>query len=494
MDRESIIKFVNAYFDETIKPELYNFIKIKNISPAYDKEWVKNGEAKKAANLLKEWAEKQFSPLESDFVHLHQFEEGGYTPLLRIQIPANKGDPRNILLYGHMDKQPGLDEKEWKIGHPFDPIEVNGQLYGRGSTDDGYSLFAAVSAIKAIREFKDYNLSHPGITILIEGAEESNTSHLSYWINVLRSAKVLPDPDLVFALDSGCATYDRLWLTSSLRGNVSLNLKIQVSDKDENKSQIYSGYSGGVIPDPFIILHKVLNRIQDPKTGELTVKEAFTTLPEGRKFEISKTANYIGKIEDYKKNELPLYEETETLSQNLEQLIINSTWKPTVTVTGVNTRSTPSISDAGNASVRELEVKLSIRYPPKFDNTIHAKEATQAIKNALRTKNEIDDFNAKIIVDGEDGDDGYNGKEYDIRLTNIISIASLKFFNKDFAYVGEGGSVPFCNMFKNLYPKADFIPLGVAGPNSNIHGPDESLNLDFCKRLIMCLTYIISEY
>jgi len=35
-------------------------------------------------------------------------------------------------------------------------------------------------------------------------------------------------PDFVFCLDSGGASYDNLWLITSLRGVISLNLKIEV--------------------------------------------------------------------------------------------------------------------------------------------------------------------------------------------------------------------------------------------------------------------------
>lgn len=35
---------------------------------------------------------------------------------------------------------------------------------------------------------------------------------------------------------------------------------------------------------------------------------------------------------------------------------------------------------------------------------------------------------------------------------------------------------------------------GCLGPNSNAHGPNEYLDLDFCKRVIGCVSKIIEDF
>lgn len=71
----------------------------------------------------------------------------GRSPFLIVDVPATNPDSKNqVLLYGHMDKQPFGDG--WHTD-PCDPVVKDGKLWGRGSSDDGYAFFASILAIKA---------------------------------------------------------------------------------------------------------------------------------------------------------------------------------------------------------------------------------------------------------------------------------------------------------------------------------------------------------
>ena len=77
-----------------------------------------------------------------------------------------------------MDKQPPLGE--WRAGlSPFEPVREGDLLYGRGTADDGYALFAAVTALA--REGR-----RPGrVIILIEASEESGSPDLAAYVEHL---------------------------------------------------------------------------------------------------------------------------------------------------------------------------------------------------------------------------------------------------------------------------------------------------------------------
>jgi len=62
---------------------------------------------------------------------------------------------------------------------PCDPVIKDGILYGRGSSDDGYSLFTAILAIKSCQEL---GLPHPRCVITIEGSEEGEIDDLIYYL------------------------------------------------------------------------------------------------------------------------------------------------------------------------------------------------------------------------------------------------------------------------------------------------------------------------
>lgn len=148
----------------------------------------------------------------------------------------------------------------WKEGFgPTDPVIIDDKLYGRGASDDGYSTFAAVLAIKALQE---QHIPHPRCVLLIEGCEESASRHIESVIDA--KIKEIGDVSLVFVLDSGCLDYENMWVTSTLRGNVKMIFKVKVL-----KEGVHSGDASGIVPSSFRILRKLLDRVDDVDTGEV---------------------------------------------------------------------------------------------------------------------------------------------------------------------------------------------------------------------------------
>jgi len=73
-------------------------------------------------------------------------------------------------------------------------------------------------------------------------------------------------------------------------------------------------------------------------------------------------------------------------------------------------------------------------------------------------------------------------------------LVSKQYFNQDYSECGIGGSIPFMEFLQKLFPKTQFIATGVTGMDSNIHGPNENLNLSYTKTFICGLSHFISEY
>ena len=67
--------------------------------------------------------------------------------MLVYTIESSGGSTKNILLYGHLDKQPWMDGWDEGLG-PTNPVIRGEFLYGRGGADDGYSVFTSMLAIK----------------------------------------------------------------------------------------------------------------------------------------------------------------------------------------------------------------------------------------------------------------------------------------------------------------------------------------------------------
>ena len=54
-------------------------------------------------------------------------------------------------------------------------------------------------------------------------------------------------------------------------------------------------------------------------------------------------------------------------------------------------------------------------------------------------------------------------------------------------------SIPFLGLLRSLWPKGQFIVTGVLGPQSNAHGPNEFLHIDYCKKLTCSMAYILAK-
>lgn len=55
-------------------------------------------------------------------------------------------------------------------------------------------------------------------------------------------------PDFIFCLDSGCGTYDSMWLTTSLRGNIKAEITVKVLNE---------GVHSGGMSDTFSLAHTI---------------------------------------------------------------------------------------------------------------------------------------------------------------------------------------------------------------------------------------------
>jgi acetylornithine deacetylase/succinyl-diaminopimelate desuccinylase-like protein len=145
MDNSKTAEFVNEIWDSSIIPEISEYIKVPNKSPAFDPDWERHGHMEQAVQMLEAWAKKQaIADMQVEIVRIE-----GRTPILFIDIPGASDDV--VLLYGHYDKQPEFSGWDDDLD-PWTPVIKDGKLYGRGGADDGYATFGSLTAIRALQE------------------------------------------------------------------------------------------------------------------------------------------------------------------------------------------------------------------------------------------------------------------------------------------------------------------------------------------------------
>jgi acetylornithine deacetylase/succinyl-diaminopimelate desuccinylase-like protein len=376
-----------------------------------------------------------------------------------------------VLIYGHLDKQPPM--VGWRDGlGPWTPhLDADGRLYGRGAGDDGYAVFAALATVKAL---KDHGQPHGRIVVLIECSEESGSLDLPYYIDTY--AARLGTPSLVICLDSGCGNYEQLWSTTSLRGLTAINLHVEVLTEG-----VHSGLASGLVPNPFMIVRQLLNRLEDADTGAIRLAELYVPIPEERVQQAERAAWVLGGaiVGDF-----PLLEGVQVLADDYVELLLNNSWRPALAVTGQD--GMPSVEKGGNVLLPQLTCKLSLRLPP----TLEADAATAAVKKLLETD---PPFGARVTVTGS-GSTGWNAPALAPWLAEITDASSQEFFGKEACYLGLGGSIPFMAMLGERFPQAQFLITGVLGPHANAHGPNEFLHVPYAKKLNCCLVRVVEAH
>ncbi|MBO0739662.1 MAG: M20/M25/M40 family metallo-hydrolase, partial [Alphaproteobacteria bacterium] len=393
----------------------------------------------------------------------------GRTPVILIDIPGERDD--TVLLYGHLDKQPEMTG--WAEGcGPWIPRLESDRLYGRGGADDGYAMFAALSALKALRA---QAVPHARCLVLIEACEESGSYDLPYYIDHL--AGRLGKPSLVVCLDSGCGNYDQLWLTTSLRGLTSGTLSVKVLDEG-----VHSGDASGIVPSSFRILRVLLSRLEDEETGAIRPAALYVQIPTERVLQARRAAAALGNTVYTK---FPLVPGMSPMADDLPELVLNRTWRPQLAVIGID--GLPRPADAGNVLLPSCVAKLSLRLPPTLD----AGEAAIALRRLLE-KNPP--YGAVIEFVVESSATGWNAPALAPWLEQSLARGSEFVFGAPPAYMGEGGSIPFMAMLGEKFPQAQFVVTGVLGPHSNAHGPNEFLHIPTARRISLTIAQVLADH
>lgn len=457
--------YINQFWDNDILPTLMEYIKIPNKSPAYDKDWRTHGHMDKAAELIASWCKTH--AISNMTLETIQLEDK--TPIILIDIPGDNDE--TVLLYGHLDKQPEMAGWDNDL-HPWKPVLRGDRLYGRGSADDGYAVFAALTAIKSLHK---QQIPHARCVILIEASEESGSIDLPFYIEILIDR--LGNPSLIICLDSGCGNYEQLWVTTSLRGLAEGILQVDVL-----KQGMHSGIGSGIVPSTFRIFRQLLNRIENEKTGDITLKAVEITIPEERQKQIKYMAAVLG--EAFVKD-LPFIQNVRPEASSISELIIRNTWQAALSVTGCD--GFPLTENAGNVTLPSLAFKLSLRLPPTCD----PQKALTELKTTLENN---PPYHARVQFTKPDARGGWNAPQSEPWLVNAISRASQDYFGKDAVYMGEGGSIPFMGMLGEKFPRAQFMITGVLGPESNAHGPNEFLHIPTAKKLTACVAQVIADH
>ena len=477
MNLAEVRRFLDRRWDEELVPCLVDYVKVPAKSPAFDASWAAHGHLAAVVKDAHAWGQAQ----RIDGLHLEIVSIDDRTPCIFFDVPATQGlgNERSVLFYGHLDKQPEMEG--WRDGFgPWQPVLEDGRLYGRGAADDGYAIYAALSVIAALDA---QAVARPRCVGIIETCEESGSPDLPAYLELL--APRLGDVALVVGLDSGCGSYDQLWVTTSLRGLVGGTLTVEVLTEG-----VHSGNASGLVPSSMRIARQLLDRIDDPATGRVLDAAFHADIPAERLAQARAAGEILG---DMVWKQFPWIGCSHgpggqtyampTTSDPVEGILCR-TWRPALSVTGA--AGFPTVDSAGNVLRPRTTFKLSLRLPP----TVDGDQATRRLKRLLETD---PPYNARVTFSADCGATGWNAPATASWLARAADEASRATFGRGAAWMGEGGTIPFTHMLGEKFPRAQFLVTGVLGPQSNAHGPNEFLHLDCARKLSAAVAAIVAQ-
>jgi acetylornithine deacetylase/succinyl-diaminopimelate desuccinylase-like protein len=469
VEHNTLNSTVTRLWDTEILPSLSDLVAIPALSPVFDPAWAQNGHLDDAAAHVSKWVSDRNLP----GVTLETIRLDGRTPLVVVDIPATPGaeGAGTVVLYGHLDKQPPVGGWADGLG-PWTPVIRDGRLYGRGAADDGYSGYAAIAAIEGVRAAGG---SHARSVVLLETSEESGSPDLAPYLVHLKEQ--LGDVTLVVCLDSGGNDYSRLWITTSLRGLVSADVTVRVLN-----SGAHSGMASGVVPSSFRIMRTLLDRIENSATGEVLVPEMHVDIPSHRveeaRVSAAAAAGTLGSI-------WPFAAGTRPVSDDDLELVLNNSWRPTLSVIGAS--GMPEPLHAGNVLRPFTTLSLSFRLPPTSDSAASLESLRKALTSDVP-------YGAQVEITRSDIADGWDAPALAPWLRTAVDEVSTTVFDAPWGTIGLGGSIPFMGLLAETYPEAQFVVTGACGADSNIHVPNEWLHLGQAARVTASVGHVLHAH
>ena len=204
------------------------------------------------------WLAADMQRIGFDRAEILSMPEGRH-PLVLGEWSGAGPDAPTVLIYCHYDVQPAEMSDGWQTT-PFEPVERDGKLYARGSTDSKINVITQLKAIESLLNSKDK--SPVNIKLLLEGEEESG----SETINAFVAAH--PDrlrADICVISDGGIVEPDQPSLVLGLRGIVGMEVQVTGPVRD-----LHSGHYGGNVHNPLQALCEIVAQLHDDN-GSVTV-------------------------------------------------------------------------------------------------------------------------------------------------------------------------------------------------------------------------------
>ncbi|ELB92914.1 hypothetical protein Rwratislav_11643 [Rhodococcus wratislaviensis IFP 2016] len=400
-----------------------------------------------------EWVRDAF--IGAGIGHVELFETSDGSHAVVGHQPAPDGAP-TVLLYCHYDVQPPGDEKLWHTD-PFTLTERDGRWYGRGAADCKGNIVMHLLALRAL------GTPFPvGIRIVAEGSEEMGTGGLE---NLVEARPELFDADMILVVDTGNAAVGSPTVTTTLRGIANVVVHVETL-----AGEVHSGMFGGPAPDALAALVQMLATLRDADGN---------TVVDGLESDQKWTG--VDYSEAQFRTDAGVLDGVRLAGSSS---VADAVWaRPALTILGIDC---PPVVGSAAAIQPRASARLNLRVPPGMDPQ-KAQDALAAhLENAAP-------WNARVTVEREAVGSPFrattDGPGY-----AALGAAMEEAFGKELGTVGQGGSIPLCNVFSAVVPTAEIALIGVEEPRCLIHAPNESVDPGEIENLAVAEALFLQKF
>lgn len=369
----------------------------------------------------------------------------GRPPAVVGSIAGPEGAP-TVLLYAHYDVQPVGDEDAW-VTPPFEPVERDGRLYGRGTADDKGGIAMHGAAVRALGAAPPVH-----VKFVVEGEEETGSSALETFVP---AHPELFEADAVVVADMGNAEIGVPTLTTSLRGVTSVVIEVRTL-----QGEIHSGLFGGPAPDALMALFRLLVTLQD-QDGACAVAGL-----------AGADWNGADQAEDEFRRLAGVEDGVALMGAGSVGTRLWS--RSSVNVIGIDA---PRVHASRNVLVDVARARVSLRVPPEQD-PVEAQRLLAAHLEAAAP------WGVRVEITPMETGPGIRVPT-DGHAHTTMREAMRVAFGREATQMGSGGSIPLIHTLAETFPAAEILMFGAEEPRTNIHAPNESVDLEELERLIV---------
>jgi acetylornithine deacetylase/succinyl-diaminopimelate desuccinylase-like protein len=373
-------------------------------------------------------------------------------------------DRPTVLIYGHYDVLPGEPLREWR-NPPFNPTVANGNLHGRGASDDKGQLFCH---IKAIESYLRTERSLPvNVKCVFEGEEEIGSPHLTSFIT--RNKRFL-SADAALISDTRMLAPDRPAITYGQRGGLRAELEVKGPPQE-----LHSGNFGGAVLNPLQALSEIIAQLHD-EYGRVAIP------------------GFYDNVRDWGEEERAFMERTGPSDEQILRdakvergwgepgfsLYERTTIRPALTLNGMagGHRGTGAKSIIPARAIAKLSFRLVPDQDPRNIAKLfrdHIERLTpRAVRSTLRTFSAVDpalmDRNSPAV--------------------KAAAFAYKKGFGTMPVFLRSGGTIPVVNTLQEIL-RIPTVLMGFGLPTDHIHGPNEKFYLpNFYRGIATSIWYL----